>query len=139
MLLPTIFGEIPVEGLFGDLNREIQRLGCANVRQMKADISEHDDHYEVAMDLPGINKDDIEIGLQDGNLIITAKKTVTSETNGKVIRRERYTGMLQRSFYVGDEINENDVSAKLEHGVLTVTVPKKEEKIPEKKTIMIEG
>ena len=59
---------------------------------------------------------------------------------GKVIRQERWAGTLQRSFYVGDALTEADIGAKLEHGVLSLNIPKKEEKkLPEKKVIMIEG
>ena len=68
------------------------------------------------------------------------KRRDAREKEGKVLRQERYSGSMQRSFFVGEQITEEDVKAKFEHGVLSLEVPKKEDpKLPEKKTIMIEG
>ena len=62
------------------------------------------------------------------------------EKKGKLIRQERYAGSLQRSFYVGEAVEETDIGAKFENGVLSLQIPKKaEKKLPEKKTILIEG
>jgi HSP20 family molecular chaperone IbpA len=109
---------------------------------MKTDVHEHDDHYEVDIDLPGFQKDQIQLSLENGYLTVTATKEVEKDKTkkGKTIRQERYDGTLQRSFYVGDALTEEDITAKLEHGVLSLNIPKKaEKKLPEKKLIAIEG
>ena len=111
-------------------------------REMKTDVREFDDHYDLIIDLPGFKKEDIGISLENGFLKVCASKSVDKDKkdeDGKVISCERYSGVLERSFYVGDSFTESDFGAKLEHGVLTIGVPKKELLKPEKKTIMIEG
>ena len=147
MLMPSIFGENLFDEFFGDWDREMRRMdrklyGRNAAREMKTDVREHEDHYEVDVDLPGFKKDEITLELQNGYLTVTAAKGLDKEeTNkGKVIRKERYAGTLQRSFYVGDSLTEADIGAKLEHGVLSLSIPKMEaKKVPEKKVIMIEG
>ena len=147
MLMPSIFGENLFDEFFGDWDREMRRMdrklyGRNAAREMKTDVHEHEDHYEVDIDLPGFKKEDITLELQNGYLTVTAAKGLDKEqTNkGKVIRQERYTGTLRRSFYAGDGLTEEDIGAKLEHGVLSLNIPKKDEKkFPEKKVIMIEG
>ena len=110
---------------------------------MKTDIREHDDKYEIDIDLPGFTKDEIGVELEDGYLTITAQKSLNKDEEkkqGRYIRRERYAGSMQRSFYVGDALTQEDIKAKYEHGILKLSVPKKEAKAVEtKKTIAIEG
>ena len=110
---------------------------------MKTDVRDNDGNYELDIDLPGFKKDEISLTLDNGYLIVGASKTVNEDekdSKGKMLRQERFTGAMQRSFYVGDGIDENDVKAKFEDGVLSLTFPKeKEPEIPEKKTILIEG
>ena len=93
--------------------------------------------------LPGFKKEDVTLELENGYMTVTASKGVDKDEKtekGKLIRQERYAGALQRSFYVGEALTREDISAKLEHGVLSINVPKKEaRKLPEKQTIMIEG
>ena len=93
--------------------------------------------------LPGFAKDELTIELKDGYLTVSAAKGLDKDENdkkGKLIRQERYAGAMQRSFYVGEELTEEDVKASFKHGVLSLNIPKKEAKaVPEKKTIMIEG
>ena len=147
MLMPSIFGENLFDEFFGDWDREMRRMdrklyGRNAAREMKTDVREHEDHYEVDVDLPGFKKDEITLELQNGYLTVTAAKGLDKEETdkGKVIRKERYAGTLQRSFYVGDSLTEADIGAKLEHGVLSLSIPKLEaKKVPEKKVIMIEG
>ena len=151
MLVPSIFGEnlfddwfdFPEFPDFNDWNKTERKLyGKHAGRMMKTDVHEHDDHYELDIDLPGFKKDELTIELNNGYLTVSAAKGLDEENSekGKLIRKERYTGAMQRSFYVGDAVKEEDVTAKFEHGVLKLSVPKKEApKIPEKKTIMIEG
>ena len=110
---------------------------------MKTDIQEKKDHYVIDVDLPGFKKEEVALELNDGYLTVAAEKGLKEEDEddkGKVICRERYTGKMQRTFYVGKEVAHEDVKAKFEDGVLQIIIPKKEEKkLPEKRTIMIEG
>ena len=149
MLMPSIFRENLFDDWFDfpdfkDLDRTEKRLyGRHADRLMKTDVHEHDDHYEVDIDLPGFAKDEITLELSDGYLTVSAKKGLDhnkSDKQGKMIRQERYEGAMQRSFFVGEEVTEEDVKASYKHGVLSLNIPKKEKKaVPEKKTIMIEG
>jgi HSP20 family molecular chaperone IbpA len=104
---------------------------------MKTDIIDHDDSYEMKIDLPEVNKEDVKMSLEDGYLTIEAKVEKNTENNDKYIRKERYYGEYKRSYYIGDNINEEDIDAKLENGVLNLTIKKKELKAPEKKYIEI--
>ena len=110
---------------------------------MKTDVRDKDGNYELDIDLPGFKKDEISLTLDNGYLVVGACKAVDVEDKddkGKVLRKERYSGAMQRSFYVGEGLDEADVKAKFEDGVLSLTFPKeKEPELPEKKTIMIEG
>ena len=124
----------------GFRNMDHQLYGKNAAREMKTDVQEHEDHYEVDIDLPGFKKEDINLELQNGYLTVSATKGIEKETKGKTIRQERYVGSMQRSFYVGDALTETDIAAKLENGVLRLNIPKKDaKKLPEKKVIMIEG
>ena len=149
--LPTVFGENLMD-VFDDFDRSFFR-GFGNVdralygkhaqHMMKTDVKETDEGYEVDVDLPGFRKDDIHLELNNGYLTISTEKTLekTNENKkGKMLRQERYSGVMQRSFYVGDSVTETDVKASYESGVLHIRVPKKEtQKLPEKNTILIEG
>ncbi len=149
MLVPSLFGENLFDDWFGfpdfkDFDKTERKLyGHNAARLMKTDVHEHEDHYEMEIDLPGFKKDEITIELNNGNLTVTAAKGLDEEDKtekGKLIRQERYAGSMQRSFFVGHGVKEEDVKARFEHGVLTLTVPKIDaQKVPEKKTIMIEG
>ena len=148
MLMPSIFGENLFDEFFNDWNREFRNMdrqlyGKNAAREMKTDVREHEDHYEVDIDLPGFKKDEITLTLENGYLTVGAAKGVNkdeTDKKGKVIRQERYAGSLQRSFYVGDNLTEQDITARFENGVLSLSVPKAEaRKVPEKKVIMIEG
>ena len=148
-MLPSIFGENLFDDWFGfptfnelrDIDRKLYGRHAAH--EMKTDVKEHEGGYEVDIDLPGFKKEDISISLENGYLTVSAAKGLDKEEKdkkGKLIRQERYAGSLTRSFYVGEQITEEDIKAKYENGVLSFTVPKKEEpkKLPERKTIAIE-
>ena len=143
MLLPSIFGENLLDDWmdFGDVERKLYGRHAANV--MKTDVHEHDEGFELDIDLPGFKKDEIKLSLENGYLSVNAAKSLDKDKKnikGRIIRQERYAGSMQRSFYVGDALTETDVKAKFEDGVLRLTFPKeKEPELPEKKTIMIEG
>ncbi len=151
MLTPSIFGENLFDDWFGfpdfrefrDLDRGEKKLyGRHADRLMKTDVREHEGGYEIDIDLPGFKKEDIALDLNDGYLTVSAAKTIDNDENdkkGKLIRQERYSGSMQRSFYIGNNITEDDIKASFQHGVLSLSVPKKEAVVPEKKTIMIEG
>ena len=146
MLLPSIFGERLLDDWmdfprmdFPDIDRKLYGKHAANV--MKTDVHEHDDGYEVDIDLPGFKKDEINLSLENGYLTVNAAKGLDKEKKdhkGKLIRHERYAGSMTRSFYVGDAVTEKEIEAKFENGVLQLSIPKKEaEKLPEKKLIAI--
>lgn len=109
---------------------------------MKTDITEKDGKYQLEMDLPGYKKEDIKLSLYNGNLTIEANHNESSEekdTKGNVVRQERFTGSCTRTFYVGENAKESDVSASFKDGVLKIEVPSENDKIEaEKKLIRIE-
>lgn len=110
---------------------------------MKTDIKEHKHSFELLMDLPGFNKEDIKMNIEDGYLIIQAKTNNNNEEKdkqGRFVRKERYYGECQRSFYIGNNVTEADIRASFKNGTLKIEVPKKEEqkKIEEKHYIEIE-
>ena len=147
-MLPSIFGENLFDEFFGfptfpELRNVDKALyGKHAAREMRTDVHEHDDHYEVDIDLPGFKKDQIQLDLENGYLTVRAAKGLDKDETtkkGKVIRQERYAGAMQRSFYVGESLTEQDVTARFENGVLSLQIPKEETKhLPEKKVIMIE-
>lgn len=105
--------------------------GSKASHEMKADVRETDKGYEVAVDLPGVKKEDVSVELKDGCLTITAKKNVDSgkkDKEGRYIRRERYSGEMSRSFYVGEDMKEEDIHASFSDGILTLQLPKLEDK-----------
>ena len=109
---------------------------------MRTDVKETENSFELAIELPGFKKEDVKAELKDGTMTISAVSKHENEekdANGRFIRRERYTGSCSRSFYVGEAVTEEDISAKFEDGILKVTVPKKEVKpaVEEKKYIPI--
>jgi len=157
MMTPSIFGENLFDDFFDDLfdfpmldekamqkaQRKLYGHHAANM--MKTDVQEHDDHYEIDIDLPGFKKDELSLELKGGYLIITAAKGLDKDEKekktGKFVRRERYAGSMSRSFYIGEDIKEEDIRAKYEGGVLKLNVPKVEEnqsQVEEKKYIAIE-
>lgn len=138
---------------FGFDNREFKNLekklyGHRAKNVMNTDIKENDTGYEMTIDLPGFSKDEVSVDLQNGYLIISAAKGLDQNKaesdeeakKGNYIRRERYVGSCQRSFYVGDAITHEDVKAKFKHGILTIDIPKKDaNQVEAKKYIAIEG
>ena len=112
---------------------------------MKTHIKEKKDGYELEMDLPGFKKDEITAELKDGYMTISAAKGLDQDEQekdtGRYLRRERYAGACQRTFYVGEDVTEEDIKAEFKHGILTLVVPKKEAKpaVEQKKYIAIEG
>ena len=138
------------DDLFDDfgLAREMRNLdrklyGRKAGREMLTDVKEHDDHYDLEIELPGFKKEELNVELNDGYLTVTASKShdQDKEKNGKLLRQERYSGMMSRSFYLGDDISSDEIHGKYEHGVLTISIPKKDEQKQVENTnrILIEG
>ena len=147
-MLPSIFGEDLFDDWmndyfpFGrDFDKEFSKAlaptehalyGKHAKNMMKTDIKELEGGYELEMDLPGFTKDEITAELKDGYLTVSATKGLDKDEQeketGKYIRRERYAGSMMRSFYVGDEIKQEDIHAKFENGILQLSIPKKEAK-----------
>ena len=149
MLVPSIFGENLFDD-FMDFPFNDDFWGWTNPlygknakRMMKTDIRETEGSYELDVDLPGFKKDEIKASLENGYLTISAAKGLDKDEkdkDGKYIRQERYAGAMQRSFYVGDAVAQEDIKAKFEDGILKLSIPKKDAKAVEtKKTIAIEG
>jgi len=127
---------------FPDVDKVLYGKHAKNV--MKTDVKETDNSYEVDIDLPGFKKDEIEAKLENGYLTISAAKGLDKEEkdekDGKYIRKERYSGAMSRSFYVGDELKQEDIKAKYQDGILKLSVPKEEpKKVETTKHIAIEG
>jgi HSP20 family molecular chaperone IbpA len=147
MLMPSIFGENLFDDFFGDFGRPMRsavNFGNAASSIMKTDVKETDAGYEIDIDLPGYKKEDVKAELNEGYLTINAStQTSNDEKNseGKYVRRERYSGTCSRSFYVGENVTQEEIKAKFEDGILKLFVPKKEEKekLPENRYIAIEG
>ena len=149
-MLPAIYGENMLDDFFGtDFGTDFfggrNPLFGKNARNlMKTDIRETDDAkaYRLAVDLPGFQKDEIQLDVQDGYLTIQASKGLDKDQqdkDGKYIRQERYAGSCSRSFYIGEDVPAEDISAKYEDGILRLSVPKADQKeLPKTSTIAIE-
>ena len=112
---------------------------------MKLISKETEGGYELEMDLPGFTKDEIKVSLENGYMTISAAKGLDKDEQdkktGRYIRKERYAGSCERSFYVGEDITEEDIKGEFKHGILKLFVPKKEAKpaVEQKKYVSIEG
>ena len=152
MLMPSIFGENLFDDFMRDFpfynDKDMKKLekklyGRRGRNMMKTDIKERDDSYELEMDLPGFKKDEVKVALENGYLTISAAKGLDEDEqekkSGRYIRRERYAGACQRTFYVGEDVRQEDIKGEFKHGILKLTIPKKAAQVPEKKYIAIEG
>ena len=137
MMMPSIFGENLFDDFmndfafpsFPDVDKKLYGKHAKNI--MKTDVKENDHAYEIDIDLPGFKKDEIKMQLQDGYLTVSAEKGLDKDEKtkeGKYIRRERYAGSMSRSFYVGEDVMEVDIHPKYANGILSFTVPMREEK-----------
>ena len=146
MLMPSVFGENLFDDFFDDFYRPSRKNSgyTSPVNVMRTDVKEKDDSYELDIDMPGYKKEDVKAELKNGYLTISASTKSDKDekdNDGKYIRRERYYGSCSRSFYVGEDVKQEDIKAKFEDGTLKIAVPKKEEKpkVPESQYISIEG
>ena len=134
-MLPSIFRDNLFDDMFDfDFDKEFNRMmrplyGKHAQNMMKTDVRETDNSYELDIDLPGFKKDEISVQLDNGYLSISASKGLDKDEenkNGKYIRRERYAGSMNRTFYVGSQLTQQDIQAKFEDGILKISVPKKD-------------
>lgn len=142
MLVPSIFSNNFAEDMFDDFFHFGTRT-MPQIPSMNVDVKEFDDKYELDVELPGYNKEDIRAELNNGYLVISANHTENNDEKdkeGKYIKRERFTGSCKRSFYVGEQIKQEDIRAGFENGILKMAIPKitKQPEIEEKKYICIE-
>ena len=139
MMMPSIFGENLFDDFmenfaFPDIDKELYGKHAKNL--MKTDVKETDAGYVVDIDLPGFKKDEIKIQLNNGYVTISAAKGLDKDEKdkkGRYVRRERYAGGVSRSFYVGENVTENDIHPKYKNGILTFAVPKEDKKAIEEK------
>ena len=145
MMMPSIFGEKLFDDFIGFDYPVKQVMRMNNNDLMKTDVKESETGYELDISVPGFKKEDLHAELKDGYLTVSGttsrQNDEKDETTGRYIRRERFAGSCSRTFYVGEEVTQEDIKAKYENGVLSLTVPKKEAKpkVEDHKYIAIEG
>ncbi len=151
MLMPSIFGEslfdelmdFPWEREQYNTSRKNPVFGKNEKNLMKTDVRELAGSYELDMDLPGFKKNEIMIKLENGYLMVSAAKAVDRDNQaekGSYLRRERYVGSCSRSFYVGEDVRQDEIKARYEDGILRLSIPKKDKKqVEQSKYISIEG
>ena len=153
MLMPSIFSNNSLfddffndswfdDRDFKDVEKKLYGHRAKNV--MNTDVKENENGYELTMDLPGFTKDEVSAQLENGYLTISASKGLDKDEKekdtGKYIRRERYAGACQRSFYVGEGVKQEDIKGEFKHGILTLNIPKKSAKaVAANNYIAIEG
>ena len=145
-MLPSIFGEDLFDDMFDDMYGMRPFFGNRNPlygkntkNLMKSDIRETDDAYELDIDLPGFKKEEVNLKLDQGYLTIAASKGLDKDDEdkkGHYIRRERFAGACSRSFYVGDQLKPEDISAKFEDGILKIHLPKAAPKLPQQNNLI---
>lgn len=152
MLMPSIFRTNSlIDDLFDDdwfndkefRNMEKKLYGHRAKNVMNTDVKETEDGYELEMNLPGFRKEEVSVELNDGYITIRAAKGLDEDEKekktGKYIRRERYSGACERSFYVGEGVTQQDIKASFKHGILRLDIPKKEvKKVEQNNFISIE-
>ena len=145
-MLPSMFGETLLDDFFNEhmmpaFGRNAQPAARTTDYLMKTDVRETENAYELDIDLPGYKKEEVSIELDNGCLTIRAARAQTKEEEaqkGRYLRRERFCGACSRSFYVGEVLEPEDVSARFENGILKLSFPKvPEKKVPEKKIVTI--
>lgn len=152
MLRPSIFEETLLDDFFDfpdfdklehQMNKKLYGHHAKDL--MKTDIKDHEDSYEMLIDLPGFKKEEVTAELQDGYLTISAARGLDKDEQeketGRYIRRERYAGACQRSFYVGMDVTQEEIKGEFKHGILKLVIPKKNPVVESKpnRYIAIEG
>ena len=146
MYYPTLFTDNFVEDILDGIFKlpyDVKTKGEAHplTGRMITDVKEYDDKYQLDMELPGFNKEDVKVELSNGYLIVSAERTENKDENendGKFIRKERYYGKMSRRFYVGKNLKKEDIKAKFDNGMLMLDVPKTPEKPAELESDIID-
>ena len=148
-MVPSIFGENLFDEFFNDpfeMNMLLPRgrdplYGKHSKNLMKTDVRETEGSYELDIDLPGFKKEDVNVELKNGYLTIAASKSLDKDEKdqkGRYIRQERYAGAMSRSFYVGEDVQPSEISAKFENGILQLSIPKEAKKqLPKNTSVTI--
>lgn len=147
MLMPRMFDEDLFDNWMDfPFEREFSRrnplYGKREKNLMKTDVRQTEDGYELDIDLPGFKKEDVSVKLENGYLTVSAARSVDgneAKDSSGYIHKERWSGSCSRSFYLGDGISKQDVKARMEDGILHLTLPKKAPELPENNLIAIEG
>lgn len=145
LMTPSIFGRDFFDDFFDrSFTQPFAHVRSSVNEMMKTDIKDTSQGYDISINLPGVKKEDVKAELKDGYLTVQASSESDEESHDeteKYICRERYFGSCSRTFYIGDNVTEEDVKARFENGVLHMQIPKKEElpKAEEKRLIAIEG
>ena len=149
-MVPSIFGENLFDEFWNDpfdMDRMLPRgrdplYGKHSKNLMKTDVRETEGSYELDVDLPGFKKEEVNVELNNGYLTIEAAKSLDkddTDKQGRYIRQERYAGSMSRSFYVGEGLEQKDIRAKFENGILQLSIPKSAPKqLPKTTAIAIE-
>ena len=142
-MVPSSYGENMFDDFFDNsfFGGHSPLFGKHERNLMKTDIRETDDAkaYRFAVELPGFQKDEIHADVKDGYLTVSAQKGLDKDEEdkkGRVLRQERYAGACSRSFYVGWDVEPDEISAKFESGILQISVPKETRK-PEVKSTSV--
>lgn len=136
--LPERYDE--TRSLFDAFDSLFKPVFFDETREMRTDIQETENGYQLDIEMPGFKKDEINVSLEDGYLTVSGTKKTTEENKkdgGKYLRKER-SESFQRSYYVGDDMQEDSIKAKYENGVLSLSLPKSEPKKVQSRTITIE-
>ena len=143
MLMPRLISGNLFDDWMGDFPTGKDFFSNHDADIMKTDVKESDKGFEMKIDLPGFKKEDVKATLEDGYLTINASRSASNDEkdeDGKYIRKERYEGNCSRSFYVGENLTDEDIHAKFEAGTLKIDIPKKQApEIEKQKFIAIEG
>ena len=145
MMMPSIYNNGLFDEFFDGFFAEPAKRAPEKRRYdlMRTDIKELDNAFELDIDMPGCSKEDVKAQILDGYLVVSASTNSENEEKdekGKFIRRERYSGSMSRRYYVGDQIEQDDIKARFEDGILKLTIPKEEPKKDTEPTyITIEG
>ena len=152
MLMPSIFGENLFDDFFtpfyyddkDEKKAEKKLYGHRAQNLLRTDIKETKEGYELVIDVPGFKKEEVKVALKDGYLTVSAAKGLDKDEEdkkGHYIRQERYSGAMSRTFYVGEDVKQEDIKAKFENGILSLSVPKpvEQKKVETSKRIAIEG
>lgn len=148
MLVPSIFSNHFADSFFNDsfgsMFEDMLRMPFEkdSVNTMHTDVKDLGSSYQMEMELPGYEKEDLQADLKDGYLTILAEHTGEKDERdeeGRFVCRERFTGRCQRSFYVGENVTKDEIHANFENGVLKLMIPKKDTPaVEERKYIAIE-